>query len=507
MLGRFQQIFMRRAGAAFQVAVLAAVVASCSRDLPVEPSRVSLLASVQGPDVEPNDACSTPQDFGAVALPFTLDGSLDGFPLPGGDVDFFRFSGTPNTSVRVDLEGQATGKGTLGDPFLGSFDSNCNLIALDDDGGDGLNSRLAITIPGDGVFILAVTRCCDGSFDQGGSGSYQLNIVEIPPLPNDDFVNATTIPALPFSDVVDITGASTEAGETPPSCAFGATSGKTVWYSFTPTQTGAISASIINAGFATVVAAYSGNSVGTLTEVGCGVFGANVTFLPAANTTYHFLADGLFGQGGLLEFRLEVTPPPTANFGLFPSDPSVFDVVQFFNFSFDPGGMGFASEQWSFGDGTTGTGCCPTHQYAADGDYAVLLTVTTPDGRTGDTAQTVAVRTHDVAITKFAAPKAASAGQTRGIVVGIKNKRYPETVEVQLLKSVPGGFQFVGVLTQAVPVRSGNRTTDFNFSYTFTVADASIGKVTFKAIAVLAGARDGLPADNEAIASPTKVNR
>jgi Tol biopolymer transport system component len=111
-----------------------------------------------------------------------------------------------------------------------------------------------------------------------------------------------------------------------------------------------------------------------------------------------------------------------------------------------------------------------------------------------------------VAITRFSAPQSASAGQTRGIVVGIKNTRYPETVEVQLLKSVPGGFQLVGVLTQSVPVRSGNRTTDFNFSYTFTAADASIGKVTFKAIANVLGARDALPADNEAIASPTKVS-
>jgi hypothetical protein len=54
---------------------------------------------------------------------------------------------------------------------------------------------------------------------------------------------------------------------------------------------------------------------------------------------------------------------------------------------------------------------------------------------------------------------------------------------------------------------TGNRTTDFTFSYTFTAGDTSIGKVTFKAVAVLVGARDGLPADNEAIAPPTKVSR
>ena len=48
---------------------------------------------------------------------------------------------------------------------------------------------------------------------------------------------------------------------------------------------------------------------------------------------------------------------------------------------------------------------------------------------------------------------------------------------------------------------------EFGFSYTFTADDAQIGKVTFRAVAVISGARDALPADNEAIAPPTKVSR
>ena len=84
---------------------------------------------------------------------------------------------------------------------------------------------------------------------------------------------------------------------------------------------------------------------------------------------------------------------------------------------------------------------------------------------------------------------------------------YPETIEVQLFKSVPGGYQQVGSLTQSVPVHPSNRTTDFSFSYTFTDADAQVGKVTFRAVATVLGVRDALPADNEAIAPPTKVSR
>ncbi|HEV2669799.1 MAG TPA: hypothetical protein VGU74_01805, partial [Gemmatimonadales bacterium] len=136
----------------------------------------------------------------------------------------------------------------------------------------------------------------------------------------------------------------------------------------------------------------------------------------------------------------------------------------------------------------------------------IQLTVTTPDGRSASTSEPILVQTRDVAITRFSAPNAASAGQTRQLSVGLNSRRYAETVQVQLLKSGPGGDQLVGFLTQSVPVRQSNRTTDFNFSYTFTAADAQLGKVTFRAVAVL-GARDALPADNEAVAPPTKVNR
>ena len=105
-----------------------------------------------------------------------------------------------------------------------------------------------------------------------------------------------------------------------------------------------------------------------------------------------------------VEFRLEVTPPPQANFGAFPSDPSIFDQVQFQDFSFDPAGIGFEPPQWRFGNGATGSGFFPTHRYAADGDYLVEETVTTLDGRSASTSRTLQVRTRDVAITRFQAP-------------------------------------------------------------------------------------------------------
>jgi len=137
------------------------------------------------------------------------------------------------------------------------------------------------------------------------------------------------------------------------------------------------------------------------------------------------------------------------------------------------------------------------------------LTVTTSDGRTGSASQVVHVKTHDIAITKLLVPQAASVGQTRMISAVISESRYPETVQVQLFKSVPGSFdnfELVGILTHSVSVLPGNRTTPFNFNCTFTSDDAVAGKVTFGAVATIIGARDAQPADNRVVALPTVVN-
>jgi hypothetical protein len=329
---------------------------------------------------------------------------------------------------------------------------------------------------------------------------------------NDNFADAKVITALPYDDNTDMTGASTEVSEPMPLC--GSTS-KTVWYAYTPTESGSLSQLTYGTGY-TVVGAYTGGSVNTLQEVACRSrdwYEYNfLTFHADAGTTYYFQVGIDYNTS--VPFHLEVAPSPVANFGYTPSDPNIFDIVTFDNYSWDPVNTNFdlMTRVWDFGDGTTLTVIPPTnepwspsHKYVKDGDYTVKLTVTTPDGRTASTSQTVHVKTHDVAITKFSAPQSASAGQTRQLVAGINSKIYAETVRVEFYKSVPGGYVSLGYQDQSVPVRSANRTTNFQWSYTFTKDDATIGKVTFKAVATILEARDALPADNEAIASPTKV--
>jgi PKD repeat protein len=395
----------------------------------------------------------------------------------------------------------------------GFWDTNFNIYRAVGPGFGDLNFQQCASFGSSVTFTVeaGTTYYIQTGNVYGGSGNLQLNLVELPRPANDDFAKATLVSLpLPFDDTVDTQYASWQSGEPTPSCASYGPGSRSVWYAFTPETSGSVSARIPSAAFTPVLAAYTGNSLNNLTQIGCQTSSNLLTFHANAGTTYYFQIGNYYSweSGGFMQFHLDVAPQPVAGFYYSPSDPSVFDTIQFYDASYDPGQAGIQSYAWDFGDGTTSTSSYPTHKYAKDGDYTVQLSITTVDGRTASTTQIVSVRTHDVAITKLAAPNAASAGQTRSIVVSISSKKYTETVRVDLYKSIPGGFEFIGSVTLDVPASSTKRSVAFNFSYTFTSSDANIGKVTFKAIATIVNARDSYPSDNEAISSPpTKISR
>lgn len=340
-----------------------------------------------------------------------------------------------------------------------------------------------------------------------GGGNLVFNVRMIPPPANDNFLDAARITGLPFQTTQEMTAATLEPGEPTPSCSLGSPLAGSVWYSFTPTTSGSLTTTA-NSLDASVFAVYTGTSISALTETRCSLSGGVVTFHTDAGTTYYFQTGGVLDQTSPITFSLQVAPLPTAGFLFLPFDPSIFDTVQFIDLSSDPGQVAFASETWVFGDGATGTGSRPTHRYAADGDYTAKLTVATLDGRTASSTQVVTVRTHDVAVSHLAVPSSGRVGRTSLITAQVSDTRYPETVQVQLFKSDPSSpdaFLLVGTLTQSIPARPRSRTTPFAFSYTFTSDDGVVGKVTFKAVATIIGARDALPSDNTAIATTTKV--
>jgi PKD repeat protein len=433
-------------------------------------------------------------------LPFTDSIDIANATVEPGEPQFcvgtqrtvwYSFTPATNTGVRSD---------TLGSSFS---DTLLNVYQAAGPGFGGLNF-ITCGIFGNAVVFSAQagrTYYIQAATASSSVGTLRLNLEGIPSPPNDAFANAAVIPALPFTNSVEIVAATTETGE-PLALPCGSPSA-TVWYAFTPAITQSVTATT-SGPFTTVVVAYTGSSLDNLSRVGAICFSSPLTFRANAGTTY-FLQAGAFGQTGLLQFGLDVAQPPVANFSNSPFDPSIFDTVQFFNHSFDPAGVGIQSQVWDFGDQTTSTNFNPTHRYTVDGDFTVTLTVTTHDGRTAATSGTIQVKTHDVAITRFNTPSSGCSGQTRQISVGVASRRYGENVQVQLSKSGAGGFEIVGTLNQFVEMQQGNNVVPFDFSYTFTNDDVTLGNVTFKAVATILGARDALPGDNEAIGSPTRV--
>jgi hypothetical protein len=135
-----------------------------------------------------------------------------------------------------------------------------------------------------------------------------LALVNAPPAlaqpANDDVDNATVVGALPFTDTVSTTEATTADDD--PFCNGNEHS---VWYSFTPTRNATIRADTAGSNDDTSLSVYTG-SRGALSQVACASFPAQVTFEVSANTTYFFMVASACcgGAGGTLVFN--ITGPP-----------------------------------------------------------------------------------------------------------------------------------------------------------------------------------------------------
>jgi PKD repeat protein len=410
---------------------------------------------------------------------------------------WFSFTPSSDMTLKADASGSSY---TTGVSAWTGTQGSLNLVSCGESW-DG--SKVTFSANAGTTYYFMVGQCCGAG--SAGGGSLHFSVSQVLPPGNDNFSNATSIGGLPFADTQDLTVATTESGEPVPAC-YGANYGS-VWYSFTPQTTQSVTATVDQYG--AQITAYTGSSLSSLSEVGCtyGAYYGPLTFRAQAGTTYYFQVANWYGSGlGAVTFHLDVAPNPIAQFSYNPGDPSSFDTTHFYDYSYDPGGLRFSSWAWDFGDGATSTDQNPTHRYAADGDYTVSLTATTSDGRTDSTSQVVQVRTHDVAVTRLAVPKSAHVGQTIAINVYVQNTRYPETVEVDLAKSVPGGFLTTGSLTESVPVKLAGQTTRFAFTYTVTSDDKALGKMTFRAYATIVNHRDALPGDNELLSTPVAIS-
>ncbi|MCC7380929.1 MAG: hypothetical protein IT384_03820 [Deltaproteobacteria bacterium] len=120
------------------------------------------------------EGCSTATDLGdlslgTLSLPYVLSGDLESTPGTA-DVDYYRVTGAPPGAqlvVTVRDRSLPTGSPSL----VGVFDSACELMALTEQG-----PPLIVTVPADGVLLLAVTEVPDYDFLGGGVGPYEIEI-------------------------------------------------------------------------------------------------------------------------------------------------------------------------------------------------------------------------------------------------------------------------------------------------------------------------------------------
>jgi len=142
---------------------------------------------------------------------------------------------------------------------------------------------------------------------------------------NDNCTAPAVIAALPYSDTQDTTAATTEPSDPTPSCGSFTQESRSVWYSFTPTSAGTVTATTFASNYDTVLSAYTGTcGLETLVEVQ-GSCSDDVdqdtwsqrTFAVTANTPYLFeVASFEILDGGTLRFALQwVTPAPNDDCG------------------------------------------------------------------------------------------------------------------------------------------------------------------------------------------------
>ena len=105
-----------------------------------------------------------------------VGGSATGEIEAPGDTDWFAVEFIADREYQIDLEGWRTDGGTLEDPvLLGIYDVDGTLIdgATDDDGGEGLNSRVSFEAPETGTYYIAA-----GAYEDY-IGSYTLEVMDV----------------------------------------------------------------------------------------------------------------------------------------------------------------------------------------------------------------------------------------------------------------------------------------------------------------------------------------
>ena len=126
-----------------------------------------------------DDYSANRQTAGVVAVGGSVTGEIE----TSGDQDWFAVELEAGVEYQIDLEGSATGGGTLEDPWL-RWLHDADRVGIrgtrDLDGGEGLNARQVFTPQTSGVYYISANGA------QGQTGGYTLSVTRLTPQPAAD---------------------------------------------------------------------------------------------------------------------------------------------------------------------------------------------------------------------------------------------------------------------------------------------------------------------------------
>ncbi|HET8781442.1 MAG TPA: S8 family serine peptidase [Pyrinomonadaceae bacterium] len=206
---------------------------------------------------------------------------------------------------------------TAFDAWVALIGPNGVEIAFNNDGGGGTDSRIPagsgfFTLPSTGTYTIQAST----NFTNA-SGSYSVSLNGPPTgVGNDNFANAQLISG--SSGVA--TGNNTGATKEPLEPDHAVPGGASVWYRWQAPSTGTMRFTTSGSNFDTLLAVYTGSSVGALTPIASNddasssTLTSQVTFNAVAGTTYRIAVDGFFGSTGSIVLNwVAVVPIGPAN--------------------------------------------------------------------------------------------------------------------------------------------------------------------------------------------------
>ncbi|NEQ77198.1 MAG: S8 family serine peptidase [Okeania sp. SIO2C9] len=244
----------------------------------------------------------------------------------GTNIDATRESGEPfhagndgGSSVWWDWTAPSSGSVTIGTDgsdfdtilgiYTGSSVSDLTEVASDDDGGDGLQSQVTFEVVGGTNYKIAV----DGF--SGDQGNIVLDLdLATSEISNDDFANSATLNGTSDNATASTINASIEFGE--PFHA-GNDGGHSLWWNWTAPSSGLVTIDTFGSDFDTILAAYTGSSVSSLTEIASNddssSLQSQIAFQAVAGTNYQIAVDGFDGAAGNVELALFLETNTLAN--------------------------------------------------------------------------------------------------------------------------------------------------------------------------------------------------